>query len=102
MKTPQFKQLAGLGFVLRLPLLIEGLEAIAQNIDAIATEFEVCGKARAFRAAELHRIFGQEEAVTDIYSTVSGLPTGEIWFLCNFRYQHQLLEPNFGRVLASS
>ena len=62
MKTCQFKQLASRGFDQRLPLLIEGLEAIAKNIDAIATEFDVCAKAPAFRAAELHRIIGQEEA----------------------------------------
>ena len=62
MKTRQFKQLAGRGFEQRLPLLLEGLQAIAQNVDAIAAEFQICANAGAFRAAELHRIIGQEEA----------------------------------------
>jgi AbiV family abortive infection protein len=62
MKTRQFKQLAGKGFDQRLPLLIEGLEAIATNVGRIAAEHDVCAKAGAYKAAELLRVVGREEA----------------------------------------
>jgi AbiV family abortive infection protein len=62
MKTRQFKQLAGRGFTQRLPLLIEGLAAIATNVRHIAAELDVCVDAQAYRAAELLRNIGREEA----------------------------------------
>src|ERR1039457_6349331 len=61
MKTRQFKQLASKGFDARLPLLIEGLKAIAANVSRITGELEVCNGARAYRAAELLTNVGKEE-----------------------------------------
>jgi len=62
MRTRQFKQLAGKGFTQRLPLLIEGLAAIATNVRRIAAELDVCVDAQAYRAAELLRNIGREKA----------------------------------------
>jgi AbiV family abortive infection protein len=62
MKTRQFKQLAGKGFTQRLPLLIEGLAAIATNVRSIAAELNVCVDAQAYRAAKLLRNISREEA----------------------------------------
>lgn len=62
MKTRQFRQLAGKGLTQRLPLLIEGLAAIATNVRSIAAELNVCVDAQAYRAATLLRNIGREEA----------------------------------------
>jgi hypothetical protein len=62
MKVRQFKQLAGLSFEKRLPLLVEGLEAIAGNIARIAGELTACGGKDMVRATRLLRNVGQEEA----------------------------------------
>lgn len=63
MKTRQFRQLAGLSFNARLPLLVEGLEVIGANIAAIAAELEELGARPATnRAARLLSNVGQEEA----------------------------------------
>jgi AbiV family abortive infection protein len=62
MKTRQFRQLAGKGFAQRLPLLIEGLEALAANLDGLVAEFDLSVSAKAYRAAEMVRNVGREEA----------------------------------------
>src|SRR5437588_7855023 len=61
-KTRQFKQLAGKGFIQRLPLLVEGLEAIATNVGRIASEMDIWTQAGAYRAAEMLRTLGREES----------------------------------------
>ena len=62
MKTRQFKQLAGSSGRKRAELLIEGLEAVAANVSALATEIERCNVADARRASRLVANIGTEEA----------------------------------------
>jgi AbiV family abortive infection protein len=61
-KTRQFKQLGGMALMQRLPLLVQGLEAVAANVRRIAAERVVCAEAGAHHAAELLRNLGREEA----------------------------------------
>jgi hypothetical protein len=62
MKTRQFRKLAGMGFEKRLPLLVEGLNAIAVNVGRIAAELEICKSSGRSRASELLLNIGKEEA----------------------------------------
>jgi AbiV family abortive infection protein len=62
MKSRQFKQLGGLAQRHRLPLLVQGLEAVAANVRRIAADRVICAEAGAHYAAELLRNLGREEA----------------------------------------
>src|SRR6266550_9060606 len=62
MKTRQFRQLAGMSFKQRLPLLVRGLDAVAANVRRLAGERETCAEAGAHQAAELLRNVAREEA----------------------------------------
>jgi AbiV family abortive infection protein len=62
MKTRQFRQLANKTFTQRLPLLIEGLEALTVNLDQLAADFDASVDAKAYRAAEMLRNVAREEA----------------------------------------
>ncbi|MDQ2959803.1 MAG: AbiV family abortive infection protein [Candidatus Dormibacteraeota bacterium] len=61
MKARQFRQLANKTFAQRLPLLIEGLEALTVNLDRLAADFDLSVHAKAYRAAEMVRNVAREE-----------------------------------------
>jgi AbiV family abortive infection protein len=61
-KPRQFRRLADIKFAQRLPLLVEGLEAIGANVERFATELDVCSAAGAYRAAQVLWNLTMEEA----------------------------------------
>lgn len=62
MKARQFKQLASVGRDRRAAMVVEGLEAIGENVARLASEIEACSDAKAFRAAQLAYNVSREEA----------------------------------------
>lgn len=62
MKTRQFHRLAAMSAGARLPLVVQGLEAVGANVARIADQIETCDDAGAYGAARLIRNVGREEA----------------------------------------
>lgn len=60
--TRQFQQLANLPSKRRLPLLVEGLNAVGNGVERIAAELKTCSASAAHKAAALMRNTGKEEA----------------------------------------
>jgi AbiV family abortive infection protein len=80
MKTRQFHRLASVSPAARLPLVVQGLEAIGRNVQRIAAQIEACDDAKAYGAARLMHNVGREEAgkfliLLDVYRSPASHPT---------------------------